>query len=285
MHITFNRVSANYQLGPIKRANILTDLSAEVKPGSFTAVIGPTGAGKSSLLKLINGLLLPSVGEVSVGEVVFTSKASKQALKQVRKRVGMAFQFPEHQLFAETVYEDLAFGPRNFHMTDSEIDATVKHVCQLTGIDQSLLERSPFSLSGGQQRRVAIAGILATKPDILVLDEPAAGLDPAAKKQILEMLSNLHRTEKLTTLMVTHDMDDVVHYADDVIVMAEGQIKAHLDVRSLFADQDLLDRYQLDVPTALSLQQQLEQAKGERLNNRSLTLTELADNLIEEGWV
>ncbi len=285
MHITFNRVSANYQLGPIKRANILTELTAEVSPGSFTAVIGPTGAGKSSLLKLINGLLLPSVGEVSVGDVVFTNKASKQALKHVRQRVGMAFQFPEHQLFADTVYEDLAFGPRNFNKSESDIDATIKHVCQLTGIEAALLERSPFSLSGGQQRRVAIAGILATKPDILVLDEPAAGLDPAAKKQILEMLSNLHKTEQLTTLMVTHDMDDVVHYADDVIVMAEGQIKAHQDARSLFSDQALLDRYQLDIPTALSLQQQLEQAKGERLNNRSLTLSELADNLIEEGWV
>ena len=118
-----------------------------------------------------------------------------------------------------------------------------------------------------------------------MLDEPAAGLDPEAKKQMLNMLYDLHTKEQLTTLMVTHDMDDVVHYADDVIVMAEGQIKAHLDVRALFADQALLDRYQLDVPTALSLQQQLEQAKGERLSNRSLTLTELADNLIEEGWV
>lgn len=285
MHITFDRVSANYQLGPIKQKNILRDLTAEVTPGSFTAVIGPTGAGKSSLLKLINGLLLPSVGEVSVGEVVFTAKASKEALKQVRKRVGMAFQFPEHQLFADTVYEDLAFGPRNFNMSEKEVKTTIKHVCQLTGIDHSLLERSPFSLSGGQQRRVAIAGILATKPDILVLDEPAAGLDPEAKKQILDMLYDLHTAEKLTTLMVTHDMDDVAHYADDVIVMAEGQIKAHQDVRTLFANQALLDHYQLDVPTALSLQQQLESAKGQRLKNRALTLTDLANGLIEEGWV
>lgn len=285
MHITFDRVSANYQLGPIKQKNILRDLTAEVTPGSFTAVIGPTGAGKSSLLKLINGLLLPSVGEVSVGEVVFTAKASKEALKQVRKRVGMAFQFPEHQLFADTVYEDLAFGPRNFNMSDKAVKTTIKHVCKLTGIDHSLLERSPFSLSGGQQRRVAIAGILATKPDILVLDEPAAGLDPEAKKQILDMLYDLHTAEKLTTLMVTHDMDDVAHYADDVIVMAEGQIKAHQDVRTLFANQALLDHYQLNVPTALSLQQQLESAKGQRLKNRALTLTDLANGLIEEGWV
>lgn len=285
MNITFNRVSANYQLGPIKQENILRDLTAEVMPGSFTAVIGPTGAGKSSLLKLINGLLLPSVGEVSVGEVVFTAKASKEALKQVRKRVGMAFQFPEHQLFADTVYEDLAFGPRNFNMSEKEVETTIKEVCQLTGIDHSLLNRSPFSLSGGQQRRVAIAGILATKPDILVLDEPAAGLDPEAKKQILDMLYDLHTAEKLTTLMVTHDMDDVAYYADDAIVMAEGQIKVHQDVRTLFANQDLLDQYQLDVPTALSLQQQLEAAKGQRLKNRALTLTELANGLIEEGWV
>lgn len=285
MQISFNRVSANYQLGPIKQMNILKDLTAEVTPGSFTAVVGPTGAGKSSLLKLINGLLLPSQGEVSVGDVVFTTNASKNALKQVRKRVGMAFQFPEHQLFADTVYEDLAFGPRNFQMSEQEIKATIQQVCQLTGIDSSLLKRSPFSLSGGQQRRVAIAGILATKPDILVLDEPAAGLDPEAKRHILTMLSQLHTKEELTTVMVTHDMDDVVHYADEVIVLAEGQIKAHQDTVSLFNNQALLNEYHLDVPTALALQQTIEHKKGKQLAKRALTLEDLSDLLIEEGWV
>lgn len=285
MRIKFDAVSADYQLGPIKKQNVLLDITAELKPGSFTAVVGQTGAGKSSLLKVVNGLVLPTRGQMVIGDISFSKSASKSDLSTIRKRVGMAFQFPEHQLFAETVYDDVAFGPKNFGFNDEEIEAAVIKSCQLVGIDEILFDRSPFSLSGGQQRRVALAGILAVKPDILVLDEPAAGLDPLGKKTILDMLKKLHETENLTTLMVTHDMDDVSQYADEVIVMDNGELAEHLGAAELFAREDLIERYHLELPEAMRLQKKLEENMGKRLNQRARSVEALADLLIEEGWV
>lgn len=285
MRIKFDAVSADYQLGPIKKQNVLLDITAELKPGSFTAVVGQTGAGKSSLLKVVNGLVLPTRGQMMIGDISFSKSASKSDLSTIRKRVGMAFQFPEHQLFAETVYDDVAFGPKNFGFNDEEIEAAVIKSCQLVGIDEILFDRSPFSLSGGQQRRVALAGILAVKPDILVLDEPAAGLDPLGKKTILDMLKKLHETENLTTLMVTHDMDDVSQYADEVIVMDNGELAEHLGAAELFAREDLIERYHLELPEAMRLQKKLEENMGKRLNQRARSVEALADLLIEEGWV
>lgn len=285
MQIQLSEVSADYSVGPFRKTNVLSELSLSIEQGAFTAVIGETGAGKSSVLKLVNGLLLPTKGHLQVGEYTLEKNVDKQTLNAIRKNVGMVFQFPENQLFAETVYDDIAFGPRNFGFTEVEVERLVEEASATVGLARHLFTRSPFNLSGGQQRRVAIAGVLATEPEILVLDEPAAGLDPEGKRAIFDMLKDLHQRKGLTTVMVTHDMDDVVHYADDVIVMAKGEVKAHLSVAELFNQEALLKRYRLELPEVLRLKQTIEQAKGQPLRAHPKTVDELARAMIEEGWV
>lgn len=224
MEIRYSNVSADYQLGPIRTKNVLDDVNLFVKPSSFTAIVGQTGAGKSSLLKVMNGLIRPKQGEVKIGKYSVSSNNDPTSLKEVRKRIGMVFQFPESQLFAETVEKDICFGPLNFGVGLSEAKEMAKTAIYQVGLDASFLPKSPFSLSGGQKRRVAIAGILAMKPDILILDEPGAGLDPIGKQEILSLIASWNKNNKLTTLMVTHEMDDVAKFADDVIVMEKGKI-------------------------------------------------------------
>jgi len=177
MEIRIENVSADYQVGPIRNQDVLHDVDVNIQSGSFTAVIGYTGAGKSSLLKAMNGLLLPTQGSVKIGTDIIKPEKNKEALKSIRKRVGMVFQFPESQLFAETVEKDICFGPLNFGVPLEEAKTRTMEAIEQVGLPQEILDKSPFSLSGGQKRRVAIAGILVMKPDILVLDEPGAGLD------------------------------------------------------------------------------------------------------------
>ncbi|SEO91609.1 energy-coupling factor transport system ATP-binding protein [Amphibacillus marinus] len=282
MQIVFNQVKADYQLGPIRTANIINEVNLLIADQSFTAVIGPTGAGKSSLLKMINGLLLPSAGSIQVGEYSITPSCKKQTLAAIRKRVGMVFQFPEHQLFAETVEQDIGFGPTNFGFSREETRLAVIESMGKVGLDPALLQRSPFSLSGGQQRRVAIAGIIATKPDVLVLDEPGAGLDPEGKREILTMIQELHDNHKLTTVLVTHDMDDVVAYADNVVVMANGQVMCQQKVEELFADKEALVKWKIDLPEPLRIQRCIEEQCGRAFSSASLTLEALADLLLKE---
>lgn len=186
MQINLQEVTADYQAGPIRSPEILKSISTTIKSGSFTAVVGQTGSGKSSLLKLMNGLLLPKKGEVAVGELTITLENAKQSVKEARRKVGMVFQFPESQLFAETVEKDIMFGPMNFGVPEAEAKHIALEVIGRVGLDASILSKSPFSLSGGQKRYVAMAGILAMRPDILVLDEPGAGLDPKGKKEVMD---------------------------------------------------------------------------------------------------
>ena len=188
MEIRIENVSVDYQVGPIRNRDVLHDVDVSIQSGSFTAIIGYTGAGKSSLLKAMNGLLLPTQGQVKIGTDIIKPEKNKEALKSIRKKVGMVFQFPESQLFAETVEKDICFGPLNFGVPLEEAKSRTKKVIEQVGLSQEILEKSPFSLSGGQKRRVAIAGILAMEPDILVLDEPGAGLDPSGKKEIMDLI-------------------------------------------------------------------------------------------------
>lgn len=183
MQIELKDVSANYQIGPIRKPNVLNDVNLTIESGTFTALIGRTGAGKSSLLKTLNGLLLPTKGSVRIGETIIKPPYSKEAIRIIRKQVGMVFQFPESQLFAETVEKDICFGPLNFGVPFKEAKEIAKKVITLVGLEPAILSKSPFSLSGGQKRRVAIAGILAMEPSVLILDEPGAGLDPQGKKK------------------------------------------------------------------------------------------------------
>jgi len=283
MEIKYSNVSADYQLGPIRTKNVLDDVNLLVKPSSFIAIVGQTGAGKSSLLKVMNGLIRPKQGEVKIGEYSVSSNNDPISLKEVRKRVGMVFQFPESQLFAETVEKDICFGPLNFGVALSEAKEMAKTAIYQVGLDASFLPKSPFSLSGGQKRRVAIAGILAMKPDILILDEPGAGLDPIGKQEILSLIASWNKNNKLTTMMVTHEMDDVAQFADEVIVMEKGKVVFHDDVRSFFADLNQIQSWNLDIPEARRFQLLIEEKTGVSLPKICLTVEELADCLIEVG--
>lgn len=285
MQINFKNVTADYQLGPIRTPGVLQSINLSLKPGSFTAVIGHTGAGKSSLLKAMNGLLLPTEGQIKIGKNIITAENNKQSLKKIRKQVGMVFQFPESQLFAETVEQDICFGPLNFGASLEEAKEIAKEVLLQVGLETSILSKSPFSLSGGQKRRVAIAGVLATRPEVLILDEPGAGLDPEGKKEILSLISSLHRENGVTIVLVTHDMDDVALYAEDAIVMEKGQVVMHDHVRKVFSDQEWLRTLHLDVPEARHFQSKIEHATGIKLSQTCLTLAELKDGLIEVGLI
>lgn len=283
MEVKFENVSADYHIGPIRSQLVLHSVDLAVESGSYTAVIGYTGAGKSSLLKAMNGLLLPIEGQIKIGDITIQPENNKKALKSVRKRVGMVFQFPESQLFAETVEKDICFGPLNFGVPLEEAKEIAKKVIEQVGLTTEILFKSPFSLSGGQKRRVAIAGILAMKPDILVLDEPGAGLDPKGKKEIMDLIASWHRDRRLTTLLVTHDMEDVVAYADRVIVMEKGKIVLHDLPERVFADEEKIEQWHLDVPDARRFQLDLEKKIGVRLKRVCLTVDDLADALIEVG--
>lgn len=285
MQIELKDVSANYQLGPIRKSNVLNTVNLTIESGTFTALIGRTGAGKSSLLKILNGLLLPTKGSVRIGEAVIKQPYPKEDIRNIRKQVGMVFQFPESQLFAETVEKDICFGPMNFGVPLEEAKKTAKKMIELVGLEPSILSKSPFSLSGGQKRRVAIAGILAMEPAVLVLDEPGAGLDPQGKKEIMSLISSWHQQEGLTTILVTHDMEDVALYADRVILMDQGKIIKYEKTKTIFTDSDLLESWGLELPQARRYQIKIEQETGMKLPKICLTLDELADALVMVGLV
>lgn len=276
-------VSADYVIGPIRSPFVLQSIDLQIESGSYSAIVGHTGAGKSSLLKTINGLLLPTAGKIEVGKDIIKQKNNKQALKNIRKKVGMVFQFPEAQLFAETVEKDICFGPLNFGVPLKQAQQIAKEVMQLVGLPLHLLNKSPHSLSGGQKRRVAIAGILAMEPEILVLDEPGAGLDPKGKNEIMRLIKSLHQERNLTTILVTHDMDDVVHYADKIIVMENGRIVRNGDLRSVFSDRLAIKKWHLDLPEAYQFQLEIEERTGIELPDICFTVDELADALMEVG--
>ena len=285
MEIKFKNVTADYELGPIRSPLVLKSVNLLLKEGSFTAVIGRTGAGKSTLLKTINGLLLPTEGEIKVGENVIRQNNEKRTLKNVRKKVGMVFQFPEQQLFAQTVEKDICFGPMNHGATLQEAQEKAREVIHLVGLPPEILNQSPHTLSGGQKRRVAIAGVIAMEPDILVLDEPGAGLDPVGKTEIMEMIKSFHDQKKWTTILVTHDMNDVVRYAEDVVVMEQGQVVKHDRVRNVFSDITNVQKWDLDLPEAYQFQVKLEAQTGIQLPHACLTVEELAETLMEVGLV
>lgn len=285
MQIKLEHVTANYRIGPLLKPRVLDDVSLTLTPGRITAVVGPTGAGKSSLLKVCNGLLIPSEGHVTIGSTEINSKTSKQSLKTIRKHIGMVFQFPESQLFAETVGEDIAFGPLNFGTDQRRAEQLARKALQQVGLDESILSKSPFSLSGGQKRRVAIAGVLASEPEVILLDEPTAGLDPAGRKELLTLLKRWHDEEGKTILFVTHDMESTARFAEDVIVMENGSVVYHDAVRPLFENTRQLKEWQLDLPEARRFQLGFEAQSGIHLPHVCLTEKELMDALIEVGCV
>ena len=251
MSITFKEVEHIYAQDTPFAYHALKGVNLNIQKGSMTALIGHTGSGKSTLIQHINALLLPTSGEVNVEDILITATDKPSSLKPLRKKAGLVFQFPEYQLFEETILKDIIFGPKNFGVSEEEAISIAKKVIKLVGLDEAYLERSPFDLSGGQKRRIAIAGILAMDPDILILDEPTAGLDPQGAKEMLQLFKKVNQEGK-TVILVSHDMNQVLEYCDDVIVMNHGQVERHVSVEELFKETEYLTSLSIDLPIITS---------------------------------
>lgn len=241
-----------YSEGSAFKTVALDDVSFRIDDGEFIGIIGHTGSGKSTLVQHLNGLLRPSSGQVLIdGEDLNGEHVNRRELRQ---RIGLVFQYPEYQLFEETVAKDIAFGPKNQGLSAEEINERVHYAMECVHLDyEKYAEKSPFELSGGQMRRVAIAGVLAMRPSVLILDEPTAGLDPRGRDRVLSMLEDLHAKEHVTTLMVSHSMDDMARLATRLIVMSEGKIVAQGTPREIFSQEDMMTSIGLDVPDAARL--------------------------------
>lgn len=284
MDIRFKQVGFAYQAGTPFEMRALHDVTFSVKDGSYVAIIGHTGSGKSTILQHLNALLKPTEGLVELGEKTIDSTTGNKDLKPLRKKVGIVFQFPEAQLFEETVEKDIAFGPKNFGVSEEEALKIAAEVVKTVGLPEDVLKKSPFDLSGGQMRRVAIAGVLAMKPEVLVLDEPTAGLDPKGRFEMMEMFYKLHKEQNLTIVLVTHQMNDVSDYANHVVVIEAGSVVKEGAPKEVFEDASWLLEKQLGVPTTLAFIEKLK-SKGWNTTKMPLTLEELADAILEERGV
>ena len=284
MDIRFKQVGFAYQAGTPFEMKALYDVTFSVKDGSYVAIIGHTGSGKSTILQHLNALLKPTEGLVELGDKTIDSTTGNKDLKPLRKKVGIVFQFPEAQLFEETVEKDIAFGPKNFGVSEEEALKIAAEVVKTVGLPEEVLKKSPFDLSGGQMRRVAIAGVLAMKPEVLVLDEPTAGLDPKGRLEMMEMFYKLNKEQNMTIVLVTHQMNDVSDYADHVIVIESGNVVKEGSPKEVFSDASWLLEKQLGVPTTLAFVEKLKE-KGWSTDKMPLTLDELANAILEERGV
>ena len=275
MGIILDNVSYTYQEGTPFASAALSDVSLTIEDGSYTAIIGHTGSGKSTILQLLNGLLVPTKGSVRVFDTLITSTSVNKQIRQIRKQVGLVFQFAENQIFEETVLKDVAFGPQNFGVSAEESEAIAREKLDLVGIDESLFERSPFELSGGQMRRVAIAGILAMEPSILVLDEPTAGLDPIGRKELMTLFEKLHQ-DGITIVLVTHLMDDVAEFADQVYVMEKGRLVKSGAPSLVFQNLEFMENIQLGVPKITRFAQRLAD-RGVSFKQMPITIEEFKE--------
>lgn len=251
MSITFTKVEHIYSKDTPFAYHALKGINLSISDGKMVALIGHTGSGKSTLIQHINALLLPTSGEVMIDDFVITATDKPASLKMLRKKAGLVFQFPEYQLFEETILKDIIFGPKNFGVNENDAIDIAKDTLNLVGLDESYLDKSPFDLSGGQKRRVAIAGILAMKPDILILDEPTAGLDPQGAREMMNLFKQINN-QGTTIILVTHDMNHVLEYCDDVIVMNKGKIEKYATVDEIFSDTDYLKSLSIDLPIMTS---------------------------------
>lgn len=258
MSITVENLTYTYSKGMPNETRALEDVSFRLEPGEFAAIIGHTGSGKSTLVQQLNGLLRPDSGKITVGEVCITDSSAK--MTEVRRKVGLVFQYPEYQLFEETVAKDVAFGPKQVGITGEELEQVVADSIRLTGLDyEEVKERSPFELSGGQKRRVAIAGVLAMKPEILILDEPTAGLDPSAHRDVLDLIRRIHRQEDMTILLVSHNMGDIAELVDRVLVMNRGRLVMNGTPAEVFARGEQLREMGLGQPPATEFMERLKE--------------------------
>ncbi|MDI6861049.1 MAG: energy-coupling factor transporter ATPase [Caldisericia bacterium] len=254
--IEIKNLTYTYSKGLPYEKEAIRDINMIVYEGEAIGILGHTGSGKSTLIQHLNGILLPQQGEVKIfGETI---KNDKKFLKNLRRIVGIVFQFPEDELFAETVYEDIAFGPKNLGLNDDEIRIRVLNSIKEVGLDESYLERSPFSLSGGEKRRVAIACILSMEPKILVLDEPTSGLDPIGREDIISLIKKLKDERKVTIIMISHSMEDIVQFIDRVYILNNGRVVLEGKTDEVFKNKELLENYDLSVPELFQLGEELK---------------------------
>lgn len=282
--IIFDQVSYTYNPNTPFAVDVLNNVNLTIPENKVTAIVGHTGSGKSTLIQHLNVLLRPTAGTLTVAGEKVTATSEHATLKPLRKKVGVVFQFPEAQLFEESVIKDVMFGPLNFDISEEEAMRIAKEKLALVGIPKHLYERSPFDLSGGQMRRVAIAGVLALEPEVLVLDEPTAGLDPLGHKSMMEMFIDLQQTTNITLVLVTHQMDDVAKYADNVIVMEKGTMVKNGTPAEVFADASWLDQKQLSLPQAMSFMAKIDSQLDVAMPTTEkppLTVDELADYLLK----
>ena len=255
----------------------VNDLNIEIKEGEFLGIIGHTGSGKSTLVQMLNGLITPTSGKVLLRDKDINE--NKKKLREVRFQVGMVFQYPEYQLFEETVYRDIAFVPTNMGLTGDELDKRVRESARFTGLKDKLLDKSPFDLSGGEKRRAAIAGVIAMDPDVLILDEPTAGLDPQGRDKLLNQILAYHKERKNTVILVSHSMEDIARVADRILVMNKGNAEILAPKREVFAQGERLEKMGLRVPQITKITQLL-QKKGIDLPDGILTVEEAFDSIM-----
>ncbi|WP_042353684.1 energy-coupling factor ABC transporter ATP-binding protein [Bacillus rubiinfantis] len=281
MDISLAHVDYRYQVNtPFERLAI-QDVSIDIPAGTYMAIIGHTGSGKSTVLQHLNGLLVPTEGTVTIGNREIKANQKNKGLRQVRQKVGIVFQFPEHQLFEETVEKDIMFGPMNFGVSETEAKERARHALVQVGLSETILTKSPFDLSGGQMRRVAIAGVLAMEPDVIVLDEPTAGLDPRGRKEIMDMFYQLHQERGLSTILVTHSMEDAAMYADQIVIMQQGKVVKKGTPVEIFSSPAELVQMGLDVPEVVRFQLKLEEKWGHKFKQIYLSIEQLSAAVAE----
>ncbi len=277
MSIRVENLKHIYDKGMPTESLALDNISFQVKDGQMFGIIGHTGSGKSTLLQHLNGLLKPEEGHIFIGDVDITSPDI--AMTEIRKRIGLVFQYPEYQLFEETVAKDVAFGPRNLGLSEEEIEERVKEAIELVGLDYEVFkDRSPFDLSGGQKRRVAIAGVIAMRPEVLILDEPTAGLDPKAHKDVLMMVEEVHRRTGNITILVSHNMADIARLCDNILVIDGGKVVTVGTPKEVFAHRQELSAVGLDLPPITQLTEALRQ-RGMDIPDTILSVDEAAEEI------
>lgn len=275
MEINFRKVNFKYDRKSPNNTLDNIDLSINAK-GEFIAILGHTGSGKSTLIQHMNALLLPTLGEIEIFEHRIIPKY-KNKLKDVRKRVGLVFQFPEYQLFEETILKDVMFGPKNFGLSEKQAREKAEEALNIVGISEDIWHRSPFSLSGGQMRRVAIAGILACEPEVLVLDEPSVGLDPQGRVELMNLLTDIHNKTHKTIILVSHDMNLIARYVDRIIVLKDGRIVYDGGKRRLFNNLEMVYDFNLDLPESSNIALKLKEKGFIDFKDIPLTIEELAN--------
>nr|WP_307991134.1 energy-coupling factor transporter ATPase [uncultured Niameybacter sp.] len=278
MAIKIKDLTHKYNEGTPFEKTALKNINIHIKDGTFLGIIGHTGSGKSTLIQMFNGLLKPTTGQVFVKGIDIHSEGVNK--KQIRQSVGLVFQYPEYQLFEMTVYDDVAYGPKNLGLEGDALKERIEKSLRAVGLGEEFWKKSPFELSGGQKRRVAIAGVLAMNPDILILDEPTAGLDPKGREELFGQLKKMHEESNLTIVLISHSMEDVARYAKELVVLYRGEVAFAGETREIFKHRKELEQIGLGVPQIRHIMDELKD-KGMQIDNNVLTVEEAAQKLIQ----